>query len=55
MVDGAEAAEAADADDVTAMLPVSSAATGLFTEANEKGLGDLDFAAVYEIFREVKE
>ena len=38
----------ADPDDVTTMLPVSSAATALFVEANEKGLGDLDFAAVYE-------
>ena len=40
--------DAADPDDVTTMLPVSSAATALFVEANEKGLGDLDFAAVYE-------
>eukprot|EP00966_Prymnesium_polylepis_P039927 927037-Prymnesium_polylepis.2 len=38
-------------EEVEAMLPVSSAATGLFVEANEAGLGDLDFAAVYETLK----
>ena len=55
----AAAGAAADADEdaeveeetVEAMLPVSSAATGLFVEANEAGLGDLDFAAIYETLK----
>ncbi|KAL1529432.1 hypothetical protein AB1Y20_000380 [Prymnesium parvum] len=43
----ARAATGLDEDDPE-LLPVSSAATSLYTEANENGLGDLDFAAVYE-------
>lgn len=49
------AGDSNDPETVETKLPVSSAATKLFVQANETGLGDLDFAAVYKIMSDKEE